>query len=143
MEFNENSNLSNHQLDLQIIKNSKKHCKLVTSLAADLAESPYYSIAKYFKEISQTDLQSLYALVEAYHKEDEVATEDLLLFLLLFLYAEGLQVNDQLELEQYMSVMCIIITAVDLSRQGLVRIYWENLTLGLDYGDRPVFERIV
>lgn len=139
------NSLKFNRVNLEVVKNSKEPSKIVTSLANTLSENPYYTVAQFFKDISDSDLESLSKWLENINDDSLQSTNDFVLLTLMLIYAEGLEAETLDDLYQYVNIFGILVPGVSLSRKGLVRIFWENMTLSLDITEqgKPLFERII
>lgn len=134
-----------NRVNLETVANSKDCSSIITNLANKLMDNPYYSISTFYKTMGMSDLEAINMWIENLHDEEAQSTNDFVLLTLMLLYAEGLDVATVEELHKVVQMMAIIVSGVSLERKGLVKIYWENMTLSIDSEEqeKPLFERIL
>ena len=134
-----------NRVNFDTVSKSKECSSIVTSLAYRLMEASYYTIANFYKNISDSDLEALNMWIDNLNDEHAQTTNDFVLLTLMLIYAEGLEVDTIEDLHKYVQMMAIIVAGVSLERKGMIRVHWENMTLSLDQDEqnKPLFERII
>lgn len=132
-------------VNLQQIANDTTVLPTIRLLAMDLMQNPYLTLGDWFRSLNDLSLHELMQVAEETIKdEDSPMMEHLMLLTLMLAQAEGTltNMNEMEELGNQISMMRNYLAIVSLARKGLVRVYYENLTLGSDMGDRVVVEKI-
>lgn len=147
-------------LNLEAIKKSSKYPSFVRLLASRLIDNPTMSTAHFFTEfLSEEDFQilnTMTALVvdklrDPHFSPDDYIPEYETILLLTWMLAtaessiETVTRDDEATHEAINAAsmaLLSLVTCVSLHKKGLVKIYWENMTLGTDMNDRPIVSRI-
>lgn len=147
MDFNIDYEGSDDQfyLNLKQISGDTSLLPTVRLLAMDLIENPYISLGDWLKSLNDLSLREVLDASEAtLENEDSPMMEQLMLLTLMLAQAEGTLhgMNEMEELGKQIEMLRNYVIIVSLARKGLVRVFYENLTLGSDMGDRIVVEKI-
>lgn len=117
--------------------------------AIDIQKNPYISVGEWFSKLSDRSVAELQDLAEGCvdaNPEDEEQSEfyqQLILLSQMLAHAESTQnMSDTDYVNEQFAKLLTIITMVSLQRKGLIRVFYENLTLGRDMDDKCVAERI-
>lgn len=118
-------------------------------LAIDLQKSPYLSLGDWFRSLSNGAFNEVNELVELNHNiedpEDQTkqeVLEQLMLLTMMLARAEGTEELSNKDLYEQLSVFCNTVTCVSLARKGIVKVYYENLSLGSDMRDKIIVEKL-
>ena len=112
------------------------------SVAKMLMRNPYTSLGKFFKKLSDENLEVLMEIVEEGDSEFNVGIEDIVLLTEMLSRAEGVPSGSIEEITENVNYFGVCVTCVSLARKGLVRVYYDNMSFGKDYGDKVIVERI-
>ena len=112
------------------------------SVAKMLMRNPYTSLGKFFKKLSDENLEVLMEIVEEGDSEFNVGIEDIVLMTEMLSRAEGVPSGSIEEITENVNYFGVCVTCVSLARKGLVRVYYDNMSFGKDYGDKVIVERI-
>jgi hypothetical protein len=118
-------------------------------LAIDLQKNPYLSLGDWFMSLSSGAFNEINELVELNHEiEDEEdqtkmeVIEQLGLLTMMLARAEGIEGNTMEEFSEQINVFCNTVTCVSLARKGVVKVYYENLSLGKDMSEKVIVEKL-
>lgn len=113
----------------------------VRLLAADIQRCPYMTVGDFFKNLSDTDVLALSEIVD---NQTESDMENLLLMTIMLAKAEGADGawDDKALLAKQLSKLQVLITITSLERKGIVRVWYENYTLGNDMDDDKLVEKL-
>ena len=112
------------------------------SVAKMLMRNPYTSLGKFFKKLSDENLEVLMEIVEEGDSEFNVGIEDIVLMTEMLSRAEGVPSGSIEEITENVNYFGVCVTCVSLARKGLVRVYYDNMSFGKDQGDKVIVERI-
>ena len=112
------------------------------SVAKMLMRNPYTSLGKFFTKLSDENLEVLMEIVEEGDSEFNVGIEDIVLMTEMLSRAEGVPSGSIEEITENVNYFGVCVTCVSLARKGLVRVYYDNMSFGKDYGDKVIVERI-
>ena len=112
------------------------------SVAKMLMRNPYTSLGKFFKKLSDENLEVLMEIVEEGDSEFNVGIEDIVLMTEMLSRAEGVPSGSIEEITENVNYFGMCVTCVSLARKGLVRVYYDNMSFGKDQGDKVIVERI-
>ena len=112
------------------------------SVAKMLMRNPYTSLGKFFKKLSDENLEVLMEIVEEGDSESNEGMEDIVLMTEMLSRAEGVPSGSIEEITENVNYFGVCVTCVSLARKGLVRVYYDNMSFGKDYGDKVIVERI-
>jgi len=104
--------------------------------------NPYTSLGKFFKKLSDENLQVLSEIIEEGDSEFNDGLEDVVLMTEMLSRAEGVPSQSIEEITENVNYFGMCVTCVSLARKGLVRVYYENMSFGTDHGDKVLVERI-
>jgi hypothetical protein len=122
-------------------------CPTIRLAALDLQKNPYIAVGDWFQKQSNNSIAELQQMAEiAYENPDDPENEEieqLMLLTMMLAAAEGTDnMGDMAHLQKQLSKLVMLITVVSLQRKGLVRVFYENLTLGADMDDAKIAEKI-
>lgn len=128
-------------MNLDLISRQENLTAATRLLAITLEKQPYMSVGDWFKSLSDYQFAELNNLLEEPTQEGD---EELLLLTLMLSKAEASDVEYEASeaMARQFDLLKVLITCVSLEKKGLVKIHYENMTLGEDMGDRIVVERI-
>ena len=112
------------------------------SVAKMLMRNPYTSLGKFFKKLSDENLEILMEIIEEGDSEFNGGIEDIVLMTEMLSRAEGVPSGSIEEITENVNYFGVCVTCVSLARKGLVRVYYDNMSFGKDYGDKVIVERI-
>ena len=112
------------------------------SVAKMLMRNPYTSLGKFFTKLSDENLEVLMEIVEEGNSEFNGGIEDIVLMTEMLSRAEGVPSGSIEEITENVNYFGVCVTCVSLARKGLVRVYYDNMSFGKDYGDKVIVERI-
>lgn len=128
-------------MNLELICQQEKLTSATRLLAITLQKQPYISVGDWFKSLSSHQFAELNDLIEEPTTE---ADEELLLLTLMLSKGEATDVEYEASnaMARQFDMLKVLITCVSLEKKGMVKVYYENMTLGEDMGDKIVVERI-
>jgi hypothetical protein len=112
------------------------------SVAKMLMRNPYTSLGKFFKKLSDENLQTLMEIIEEGDSEFNDGMEDVVLMTEMLSRAEGVPSQSIEEITENVNYFGACVTCVSLARKGLVRVYYDNMSFGTDQGDKILVEKI-
>ena len=127
---------------MEKIINSDKLLPITKSVAKMLMRNPYTSLGKFFKTISDDNLQALSEIIEEGDSEFNDGIEDVVLMTEMLSRAEGVPSQCIDDITENVNYFGACVTCVSLARKGLVRVYYENMSFGTDNGEKVIVERI-
>ena len=143
MEFKDDG----YNLNYGNIAQAEWLCPTIRLTALDLQKQPYITLGDWFQKQSDNSIRELQQLAEnAYEDPDSPDNEDIeqmMILTMMLAAAEGTDdLGDMNNLRHQLSKLIMTITVVSLGRKGLVRVFYENLTLGHDMDDAKIAEKI-
>jgi hypothetical protein len=147
MELDFLENDDGMQLNYGNIAMAEWLCPTIRLTALDLQKQPYITLGDWFQKQSDNSIRELQHLAEhAYEDPDSPDNEDIeqmMILTMMLAAAEGTDdLSDTDNLRRQLSKLIMTITLVSLARKGLVRVFYENLTLGADMDDAKIAEKI-
>jgi hypothetical protein len=127
---------------MEKIINSDKLLPITKSVAKMLMRNPYTSLGKFFKTISDDNLQALSEIIEEGDSEFNDGIEDVVLMTEMLSRAEGVPSQCIDDITENVNYFGACVTCVSLARKGLVRVYYDNMSFGRDQGDKVLVERL-
>ena len=121
---------------------SDKLLPVTKSVAKMLMRNPYTSLGKFFKKLSDENLQVLSEIIEEGESEFNEGMEDIVLMTEMLSRAEGVPSQSIEEITENVNYFGACVTCVSLARKGLVRVYYENMSFGTDQGEKVLVERL-
>ena len=112
------------------------------SVAKMLMRNPYTSLGKFFKKLSDENLEVLMEIVEEGDSEFNVGIEDIVLMTEMLSRAEGVPSGSIEEITENVNYFGMCVTCVSLARKGLVRVYYDNMSFGKDQGEKVLVEKL-
>jgi len=124
------------------IIDSDKLLPVTKSVAKMLMRNPYISLGKFFKKLSDENLQVLSEIIEEGDSEFNDGMEDIVLMTEMLSRAEGVPSQCIEDITENVNYFGACVTCVSLARKGLVRVYYENMSFGTDQGEKVLVERL-
>ena len=121
---------------------SDKLLPVTKSVAKMLMRNPYTSLGKFFKKLSDENLQILSEIIEEGDSEFNDGMEDSVLMTEMLSRAEGVPSQCIEDITENVNYFGACVTCVSLARKGLVRVYYENMSFGTDNGEKVLVERL-
>lgn len=112
-------------------------------LAVDISKNGYVNIGEFFQKMPQDDLKKYLNMAEDLDGDD--SAEVLLLSEMLAIgegLDNGLDETAPETMQNRMSQLIMFLACESLARQGLVKLYRENMSFGEDMGDKMLVERL-
>ena len=132
----------NSHPDMEKIIGSDKLLPVTRSVAKMLMRNPYTSLGRFFKKLSNKNLEILMEIIDEGDSEFNERMEDIVLMTEMLSRAEGVPSQSVEEITENVNYFGACITCVSLARKGLVRVYYENMSFGTDNGEKVIVERI-
>jgi phosphoribosyl-ATP pyrophosphohydrolase len=132
----------NSHPDMEKIIGSDKLLPVTRSVAKMLMRNPYTSLGKFFKKLSDENLEVLMEIIDEGDSEFNERMEDIVLMTEMLSRAEGVPTESVEEITENVNYFGACVTCVSLARKGLVRVYYENMSFGTDSGEKIIVERI-
>ena len=127
---------------MEKIIESDKLLPVTKSVAKMLMRNPYTSQGKFFKKLSDENLQALMEIIDEGDSEFNEGMEDVVLMTEMLSRAEGVPSQCIEDITENVNYFGACITCVSLARKGLVRVYYDNMSFGADNGDKMIVEKI-
>ena len=127
---------------MEKIIESDKLLPVTKSIAKMLMRNPYISLGKFFKKLSDENLQALLEIIDEGDSEFNDGMEDIVLMTEMLSRAEGVPSQSIEDITENVNYFGACITCVSLARKGLVRVYYDNMSFGTDQGDKILVERL-
>jgi len=121
---------------------SDKLLPITRSVAKMLMRNPYTSLGKFFKKLSDENLEVLMEIIDEGDSEFNDGMEDIVLMTEMLSRAEGVPSESIEEITENVNYFGACVTCVSLARKGLVRVYYENMSFGTDNGEKTLVERL-
>jgi len=132
----------NSHPDMEKIIGSDKLLPVTRSVAKMLMRNPYTSLGKFFKKLSDENLEVLMEIIDEGDSEFNERMEDIVLMTEMLSRAEGVPTESVEEITENVNYFGACVTCVSLARKGLVRVYYDNMSFGTDSGEKVLVERI-
>jgi hypothetical protein len=132
----------NSHPDMEKIIGSDKLLPVTRSVAKMLMRNPYTSLGKFFKKLSDENLEMLMEIIDEGDSEFNERMEDIVLMTEMLSRAEGVPSESIEEITENVNYFGACVTCVSLARKGLVHVYYENMSFGTDNGEKTLVERI-
>jgi len=144
MELDFLENDDGMQLNYGNIAMAEWLCPTIRLAALDLQKNPYIAVGDWFQKQSNNSIAELQHMAEVtYENPENEEIKQLMLLTMMLAAAEGSDnIGDMDHLQKQLSKMVMLITVVSLQRKGLVRVFYENLTLGADMDDAKIAEKL-
>ena len=127
---------------MEKIIESDKLLPVTKAVAKMLMRNPYTSLGKFFKKLSDENLQALSEIIEEGDSEFNEGMEDIVLMTEMLSRAEGVPSQCIEDITENVNYFGACITCVSLARKGLVRVYYDNMSFGKDQGEKILVEKI-
>ena len=132
----------NSHPDMEKIIESDKLLPVTKSVAKMLMRNPYTSLGRFFKKLSNENLEILMEIIDEGDSEFNERMEDIVLMTEMLSRAEGVPSQSVDEITENVNYFGACITCVSLARKGLVRVYYENMSFGTDQGEKILVEKL-
>jgi hypothetical protein len=132
----------NSHPDMEKIIGSDKLLPVTRSVAKMLMRNPYTSLGRFFKKLSDENLEVLMEIIEEGDSEFNERMEDIVLMTEMLSRAEGVPSESIEEITENVNYFGACVTCVSLARKGLVRVYYENMSFGSDNGEKTLVEKL-
>ncbi len=132
----------NSHPDMEKIIGSDKLLPVTRSVAKMLMRNPYTSLGRFFKKLSNENLEILMEIIDEGDSEFNERMEDIVLMTEMLSRAEGVPSQSVDEITENVNYFGACITCVSLARKGFVRVYYDNMSFGADNGDKMIVEKI-
>ena len=132
----------NSHPDMEKIIESDKLLSVTKSVAKMLMRNPYTSLGRFFKKLSNENLEILMEIIDEGDSEFNERMEDIVLMTEMLSRAEGVPSQSVDEITENVNYFGACITCVSLARKGLVRVYYDNMSFGKDQGEKILVEKI-
>ena len=123
---------------------SKDSLAVTKLLAVDLMARPYMQVGDFFQKISTADLNTLMEIIggnDGIHTNPQFG--ELILIAEMLATAEGLSNSETIDMMTDRANQLIsFVLIVSLERKGLVKVHYNNMSFGEEYGDKIVVEKI-
>jgi hypothetical protein len=139
---NDSIDFENSHPNMEKIIDAEGLLPVTKSVAKMLMRNPYTSLGKFFKKLSDENLQVLSEIIEEGDSEFNDGMEDVVLMTEMLSRAEGVPSQSIEEITENVNYFGMCVTCVSLARKGLVRVYYDNMSFGKDQGDQILVERI-
>ena len=127
---------------MEKIIESDKLLPVTKAVAKMLMRNPYTSLGRFFKKLSNENLQALSEIIEEGDTEFNEGMEDIVLMTEMLSRAEGVPSQCIDDITENVNYFGACITCVSLARKGLVRVYYDNMSFGRDQGEKVLVEKI-
>ena len=121
---------------------SDKLLPVTKAVAKMLMRNPYTSLGRFFKKLSDENLQALSEIIEEGDSEFNDGMEDIVLMTEMLSRAEGVPSESIDDITENVNYFGACITCVSLARKGLVRVYYDNMSFGKDQGEKVLVEKL-
>lgn len=127
---------------MEKIIESDKLLPVTKSVAKMLMRNSYTSLGKFFKKLSDENLQVLMEIIDEGDSEFNDGMEDIVLMTEMLSRAEGVPSQSIEDITENVNYFGACVTCVSLARKGLVRVYYDNMSFGTDQGDKVIVEKL-
>lgn len=122
-------------------------CPTIRLTALDLQKNPYISVGDWFRKLSINSLNELQEISERAFEDpnnpDNTDIEQMMILAMMLALAEGTDdLGNMDHMKKQLSKIIMLVTIVALERKGLVRIWYNNMTLGADMQGVPLVEKL-
>ena len=121
---------------------SDKLLPVTKSVAKMLMRNPYTSLGKFFKKLSDENLQVLSEIIEEGDSEFNEGMEDIVLMTEMLSRAEGVPSQSIEDITENVNYFGACVTCVSLARKGLVRVFYDNMSFGKELGEQTLVEKL-
>jgi len=138
----DNIDFENSHPNMEQIVNAENLLPITKSIAKMLIRNPYLTLGKFFKKLSDENLQTLLEIIDEGDSEFNDGIEDIVLMTEMLSRAEGVPSQSIEDVTENVNYFGACVTCVSLARKGLVRVYYENMSFGTDLGDQVLVEKL-
>lgn len=127
--------LCDYSLDYDKILRSKTFTSITKLLVAELKINPYKTVGQFMQSLSDYDVNTLLDKVE----NDDL--EEILLLSEILSRAEGLTTKGIGDVTDNVNLLSILIAGESLTRKGITKSFYNNMSFGEDSSTKVVFQR--
>ena len=138
----DNIDFENSHPNMEQIVNAENLLPITKSVAKMLMRNPYLTLGKFFKKLSDENLQTLLEIIDEGDSEFNDGIEDIVLMTEMLSRAEGVPSQSIEDVTENVNYFRACVICVSLARKGLVRVYYENMSFGTDLGDQVLVEKL-
>ena len=142
MNENENEDLGSddfpYSINYEKILEQKAMLPITKLLVTELQKNPYMLPGDFFRDLPDSTLHELQGVAE---NNESQHFEEIILMAEMLTQAEGLSSMSFEELNRRTNQFIMYLTLESLKRKGLVKIHYENMSFGDEYGDKMIAER--
>lgn len=139
MDYDEQGYTFPMTINYDKISKDKSFLPFVRILAMDMNENPYISIGTFLQSISDHDLKGFMAIIE---DNEELALEHIILLTEMLAQGEGLASENLTQLTDRTNTMLTYMVIESLKRRGFVKVFYENISFGDEFGDKIIVEKL-
>ena len=139
---NDPINFENSTPNMEKIIDAEGLLPVTKSVAKMLMRNPYTSLGKFFKKLSDENLQTLMEIIDEGDSEFNDGMEDVVLMTEMLSRAEGVPSQSIEDITENVNYFGACVTCVSLARKGLVRVYYDNMSFGKDQGEKVLVEKL-
>ena len=139
---NDPINFENSTPNMEKIIDAEGLLPVTKSVAKMLMRNPYTSLGKFFKKLSDENLQTLMEIIDEGDSEFNDGMEDIVLMTEMLSRAEGVPSQCIDDITENVNYFGACVTCVSLERKGLVRVHYDNMSFGRDQGDKVLVEKL-
>jgi hypothetical protein len=132
----------NSHPDMEKIIRAEGLLPITKSVAKLLLKNQYLSLGKFFKRISDDHLQELMEIIDDADNEFNDGMEDIVLMTEMLSRAEGVPSESIEDITENVNYFGACVTSVSLERKGLVRVFYENMSFGKEFGEQTLVEKL-
>lgn len=134
-DFDENTHFN---VNFAAVLSQKDFLSVTRMLAADIMSTPYMSVGDFMCKLSDEELATLLDISE---HEEHPRLDEILLISEMLASAEGLEGSTIETAHDRINQFCVFLVLESLKRKGLVKLRYENMSLGEDYKDKIIAEK--
>lgn len=142
MEFEEEG----YNINYANVAQAEWLCPTIRLTALDLQKNPYISVGEWFQKLNDNSLREIQEIAERVAENPDPESEELEQIMILAMMLSSAEGTDDLgnmpHMQKQLSKIIMLITLVSLERKGLVRLWYENMTLGADMEGVPLVEKL-
>lgn len=138
--MDEFENYEEYSINLKKITEQHDFLAVTKLLAQSLMIEPYLTPGKWFKQLSDHDLNMLSGVID--EGDEGPHFQELLLIAEMLAQAEGVDERNLTAATERVNMLTILLTCVSLARKGMVKVNYQNMSFGADMKDKVVVEKI-
>jgi len=118
----------------------KDFLPLTRTLAMDLSETGYMRPGDFLKSLTDGDVSALLTIAD---NDENPRLEEILLIAEMLATGEGLEQSKNAdEITLRMNTFCGFLAIEGLKRKGIVKVYYDNMSFGEDFGNKIIVEKL-